>query len=60
MTSKQKTLTCRVLPEWLLVAENTEAWSGFVKAVGAGPGVGGMDNSPRHLHKGEDNRVRIC
>jgi len=40
---------CRVLPQLLLVAENTEAWQGFERIPGLNCDYGGMHNTPRVL-----------
>lgn len=38
------------LPKWLLVAENTDGWPGYVRV--SGPDYGGMCNQPRCLYIG--------
>jgi len=46
-----------VFPQWLLVAENTTGWNGFGKVDGVAPGVGGMHNRQRFLHKRKPLRL---
>ncbi|MSU37328.1 MAG: hypothetical protein EXS36_19970 [Pedosphaera sp.] len=42
---------CDVVPRWLLVAQNTDPWEGFVPVPGVDGDPGGMHATPRFLHE---------
>lgn len=42
---------CEVVPQWLLVAENTRPWDGFERAPNVDGDRGGMHNNLRFLHQ---------
>jgi len=45
---------CNVLPEFLLVADNTDPWIGFSQIEGIKPDMGGMHAHKRYLLKREE------
>ena len=47
---------CNVLPEWLLVGEQSKAWPGYCD-IGAEPQPGGMHDTPRRLFLREDSPI---
>jgi len=44
---------CSVWPEWLLVADNTQAWAGYER-IPSCPEQGGMHGHERHLYRLSD------
>lgn len=42
--------SCRVFPQWMLVAENTRPWCGFERVPDVAGERGGMHNNLRFLH----------
>lgn len=42
---------CRVIPRWLLVAENTDPWAGFERVPGVEGDSGGMNHHLRFLYE---------
>lgn len=46
---------CKVSPQWLLVAEYTDPWPGFVRVPGVDGDCGGMHATLRFLHERESS-----
>ena len=45
---------CKTSPPWILVAENTEPWSGYDRVTGLNGDIGGMHSMQRYLYKRRD------
>jgi hypothetical protein len=42
---------CSAFPEWLLVADNTEAWDGYVRVPDVAGSPGGRNRDNRFLYR---------
>jgi len=48
---EQIAVQCAVMPCWLLVAENSDPWDGFVRVAGVGGDPGRMHGRLLYLHE---------